>query len=236
MKTLIAGSNWMLGPAMTRRSMVREILLVCGILSSLLYVGSDILAAMLWEGYSYTDQMVSELRAIGAPTRPLLVPVLTVYTVLEIAFGVGVWGSAGRKRALRVTGGLLIGLALVDLVAPFFPMQLRGTEFAFTDAMHIIFTIVTVLLILLIMGVGATAFGKRFRLYSIMTILVLVAFGALAGSAGPRVAADLPTPWVGIYQRINIYSYMLWVVVLAVALLRAQGDGPKMASVGEGNP
>jgi hypothetical protein len=227
MKTLIAGSNGMVGPAMTRRSMVRKILLACGILSSLLYVGSDILAAMLWEGYSYTDQMVSELRAIGAPTRPLLVPVLTVYTVLEIAFGVGVWGSAGRKRALRVTGGLLIGLAAVDLVAPFFPMQLRGTEFALIDAMHIIFSIVTVLLILLIIGVGATAFGKWFRLYSIVTILALIVFGVLAGSAGPRVAAGLPTPWVGIYERINIYGYMLWVVVLAIGLLRAQVERPQ---------
>jgi len=236
MKTLIAGSNGMVGSAMTRRSMVGKILLVCGILSSLLYVGSDILAAMLWEGYSYTGQTVSELRAIGAPTRPLLVPVLAVYTVLEIAFGVGVWGSAGRKRALRVLGGLLIGLAVVDLVAPFFPMQLRGTEFAFTDAMHIILSIVTVLLLLLIIGVGATAFGKRFRLYSIMTILVLVVFGVLTGLAGPRVAADLPTPWVGIYERINIYSYMLWVLVLAIVLLRAQVEWPQDGFGGRRNP
>jgi hypothetical protein len=81
---------------------------------------------------------------------------------------------------------------------------------------------VTVLLIFLIIGVGAIAFGKWFRLYSIVTILVLVVFGVLGGSAGPRVAAGLPTPWVGIYERINIYGYLLWVVVLAISLLRAQ--------------
>jgi hypothetical protein len=90
--------------------MVRKFLLVCGILASLLYAGTDILAAMSWEGYSYTAQSVSELRAIGAPTRPLLVPILLIYALLEIAFGFGVREAAGQKRALRIAGVLLIGL------------------------------------------------------------------------------------------------------------------------------
>ena len=29
-------------------------LLICGILASLLYVGTDIVAALRWEGYDYT--------------------------------------------------------------------------------------------------------------------------------------------------------------------------------------
>ena len=31
---------------------------------------------------------------------------------------------------------------------------------------------------------------------------------------------NLPTPWVGVRERINIYGYMLWMAVLAIALLR----------------
>jgi hypothetical protein len=204
--------------------MVRKVLLVCGILASLLYVGTDILAAMSWEGYSYTAQSVSELRAIGAPTRPFLVPVLIIYSLLEIAFGWGVRGAAGRKRALRITGVLLIGLGVVDLVAPFFPMHLRGAEITLTDTMHVILTVVTVLLILLIIGFGAAADGKRFRLYSIATILILFACGAWAFLEAPRIAANLPTPWIGVRERINIYGYMLWMLVLAIALLRVHGS------------
>jgi hypothetical protein len=37
--------------------MVRKVLLVCGILSSLLYVGSNIVAAMRYEGYSYMESL-----------------------------------------------------------------------------------------------------------------------------------------------------------------------------------
>ena len=202
--------------------MVRKILLVCGILASLLYVGTDILAAMRWEGYSYTSQSVSELRAIGAPTRPFLFPVLLLYAVLEIAFGWGVRGAAGRKSALRIAGVLLIGLGVIDFVAPFSPMHLRGTESTLTDTMHVILTVVTVLLILFIIGYGAVADGKRFRLYSIATILILFVCGAWAFLDAPRIAANLPTPWIGIRERINIYGYMLWMLVLAIVLLRVR--------------
>jgi hypothetical protein len=37
-----------------------------------------------------------------------------------------------------------------------------------------------------------------------------------------RIAANPPTPWVGVWERINISVFLLWVVVLAVALLRTQ--------------
>jgi hypothetical protein len=203
--------------------MVRKVLLICGILSSLLYVGTDILAAMQWEGYSYTSQAISELMAIGAPTRPLVVSLFTIYNVLVIAFGLGIWATANRKRALRLTGILQIGYGIVGQVALlFFPMHLRGAEGTISDTMHAIFTLVIVTFTLLSMGFGAAAFGKRFRLYSIGTILILLLFGVLAGLNGPRIAAQLPTPWFGVMERINIFVSLLWVLVLAIILLRAE--------------
>lgn len=202
--------------------MVRKVLLVCGILASLLYVGTDVLAAVLWKGYSYTGQTVSETFAIGAPTRPLIIVRGLVYSVLVIACGLGVARSANGKRALRVAGVLLAGLGVVDLAGPFTPMHLRGAERTLTDTMHIVLASANVLLILLIMGFGANAFGKWFRLYSITTILVVVVFGTLAGLDGPRIEANLPTPWVGVTERISIFGFMLWVVVLAVCLLRSK--------------
>src|SRR5262245_61959023 len=37
---------------------------------------------------------------------------------------------------------------------------------------------------------------------------------------GPRIAANSPTPRVGVWERINIGVFLLWVVVLAIALTR----------------
>ncbi|NJO72639.1 MAG: DUF998 domain-containing protein [Leptolyngbyaceae cyanobacterium RM1_406_9] len=203
--------------------MGRKLLLVCGILSSLLYVATIVLAAMQWEGYSSTSQTVSELIAIDAPTRPLVVPLFVTYCLLVYAFGVGVWRSTGRKRALRFVAIGLVGKEVLGLVVTlFFPMHLRGVEGTLTDTLHATLTGVGLLFMLLALGFGATAFGKRFRLYSIATILIFVVFGILAGLDGSRLEANLPTPWMGVWERINIFAYMLWVVVLATALLRGR--------------
>jgi hypothetical protein len=51
---------------------------------------------------------------------------------------------------------------------------------------------------------------------------MLVVGGVLTGLDQPNLEPNLPTPWMGVWERINIYAYMLWVVVLAIALLRAQ--------------
>lgn len=215
-----------------RRRRWRQVLLVCGILSALLYVATDILGAMRWEGYSSASQTVSELIAIDAPTRPLLVPLHLTYSLLVYAFGWGVWLSADRKRALRVAAIGLVGKEVLGFVVTlFFPIHLREAlaagEGTLSDTMHGMLTLVGVLFMLLAIGSGAAAFGKRFRLYSIATFLLLVVGGVVAGLDQPRLSANLPTPWMGVWERINIFAYMLWVVVLAIALLRSQGARPQ---------
>jgi hypothetical protein len=110
----------------------------------------------------------------------------------------------------------------MDQVALFTPMHMRGQEGSLTDTMHIIVTIVTSVMIMLAIGFGAAALGKRFRLYSIVTLLTMAVFGALAGLQGDEIAANEPTPWHGVYERIDIGGYLLWMAVLAMVLLRAQ--------------
>ena len=197
---------------------MRKSLLVCGILASLLYAAMLVFVPMRWEGYSSASQAISELSAIGAPTRPLWFTLGIVYTLLVAAFGWGVWLSASGSRALRVVGGVLIASGILGLGWP--PMHLRGAGFTLTDILHIVWTMVTLLGMLLAIGFGAVAFGKRFRLYSVSTIVVWLIFGALTGLDGPKIAANLPTPWVGLWERINAGAYLLWLVVFSVALLR----------------
>ncbi len=230
MKTRNAGSTGVFGSTVTRHMILRKALLVCGILSSLLYVATTILGAMRWEGYSSSSQAVSELFAVDAPSRPLVVPLLLVYAILIYAFGLGIWKSAGRKRALRIVAVLVVAKEVLGLAATVFaPIHMRGTEGTLTDTMHGILTAVGVFLCMLpAIGFGAAAFGKRFRLYSIGTILIFLTGGVLAFMDVPRIAANLPTPWNGVFERINIFGYMLWIVVLAITLLRAQSDSMRL--------
>jgi hypothetical protein len=202
-------------------------LLACGILSSLVYVIANVVGAMRWEGYSSISQTVSELSAIGAPSRPTMIPLFLAYSVLLMAFGVGIWESAGRKRALRVVAVLVIAFGALCVTGPFTPMHRREVLAAggatLTDTLHIALTMVDGVFLVSITAIAATLFGKPFRLYSIATIVTLLAFGALAGLDGPRVSANLPTPWVGLVERVCIGSSLLWFAVFAVRLLRDSG-------------
>ena len=208
--------------------MVRKILLICGVVSSVLYVVGDVLGTLRYPGYSYADQEFSELTAQGSPVRPLMVALNGIpYTLLVTAFGVGVWTSAGSKRAGRITGAMLVGYALTGMVTGIiFPMKpreaLAAGEGTLRNAMHPPGTIVMSLFIVLAMVFGSALLGKRFRYYTYATIATLVMFGVLASLQAGRMVANQPTPWMGIEERINIYATMLWVAVLAIGLLRAQ--------------
>jgi CubicO group peptidase (beta-lactamase class C family)/hypothetical membrane protein len=207
--------------------MLRTVLLACGALSALVYAATDVAGGLLYPGYSFSAQAISELGAIGSPSKPYVDPLFLFYNVLVLAFGVGV-AKAGpaRNRVLGRTGMLLIAYAVTGLVtalfSPFFSMRQRGSGSLETDLPHILLTAVLVLLLLLAIVSGAAALGRRFRLYSLGTLLTVVAFVALTGPFAARLAAGEPTPGLGIVERIGVYAWLLWVAVLSLALMRRE--------------
>jgi Protein of unknown function (DUF998) len=211
-------------PSKNRLFGVRKPLLICGIAASLLY--GAITWLISYPGYSPISQTVSELSAWGVSTRPLWVVLGSLYDLFMIAFALGVWASAGEKRSLRIAGGFLIAYGLLGLAWPFAAMHQRQVLAAggetIADTAHLVLAAVTVTLMFAAMAFGAAAFGWWFRIYSIATIVILLVFGLLTSANASRVAANLPTPWAGLWERINIGVFLVWVVVLAAVLLRTQ--------------
>ena len=89
--------------------MVRKVLLFCGILAPLLRVAADVLAAVWYPGYSYIDQTMSQLAAIGAPTRPFQVALLAL-------------------PAHRLAGTLAGGSSCFFSITPNVPLQARRSR------------------------------------------------------------------------------------------------------------
>jgi len=52
-----------IGKASLTAKTIIKVLLLCGLLSSLFYVATDLLASWWYEGYSYTDQNYSEFQS-----------------------------------------------------------------------------------------------------------------------------------------------------------------------------
>jgi hypothetical protein len=48
---------------------------------------------------------------------------------------------------------------------------------------------------------------------------VLFFFGVLTFRGAPDVGANLPTPWLGVWERINVLGFMVWQAVLAIVLM-----------------
>jgi hypothetical protein len=207
---------------------MRKTLLICGILSSLWYAAINIFVPLMYEGYSVASFTVSELSAIGAPTRILWVLLVLPYPLLFAAFGWGVLSSATRNRPLRVAGRLVIAYCIINFYWP--PMHQREVIAAgggaLTDTLHIVWAVMTLLFMMLIMGFGAKAFGKRFRIYTFSTWVIFLVFGVLTFVESPGMEANRPTPWIGVWERINIAAFLLWVVVFAIVLL---GTGKRTA-------
>jgi len=203
--------------------MARRAWLVCGVISSVVYLAAiDVLAPYLHPDYhAYTSQMVSELFALGAPTRAPLVLPMVLYNLLVFAFGAGVWASAARRRARGLTAAALLGYGACStaglLIAP---MELRAVGVSQQTLLHIWVTVVQGVFIALVLVFGAFVHGARFRLYSFATLAICVVFGALASVQ----AAQASMRWIGLTERVNIYAWMLWLAALALSLLPHQGQ------------
>lgn len=199
---------------------VRKVLLFCGIIAPLLYIFADIFVSTQWAGYSYRDQAISELSAVGAPTRNLWNTILIPFSPLIIAFGFGVLSVAGHRMSMRITGILLTLWGVSGYAWAFFPMNVRGSIGSTTDTMHLVLAGVTVPLMMLFIGFGSGAAGRKFRIYSILTLVMMLIGGTVTALQAPRVAAQLPTPWMGIAERFSVHAPMVWILALAVILLR----------------
>ena len=212
--------------------MSRKFLLFCGVLASLLYIAMNIFIPPLYEGYDWVTQTVSELSAVDAPTRPLWFPLGIAYTLFIAAFGWGIFKSAGEKRSLRIVGILMFLHGVLGLT--WSPMHQREVLAAgggtFTDIWHLVMATVTVLLMFLSIGFGAAAFGKGFRFYSIATIIVFIVFGVLTFVEAPNVDKNGSTPYIGLWERINIAAFMVWMLVFSAILLRLEKKSSLLVS------
>ena len=202
--------------------MARRSLLICGILAMLWYMAVNIIVPAQYQDYDIASQTISELSAVEAPTRALWVILVLFYSLLFTAFGWGIWLSAGTSRALKVVGAVVVSDAIFGMFWP--PMHQRGVLAAgggtLTDTLHLAWTFVHLILILLMIAFGASVSGKWFRIFSVGIVLIFIVFGVLTAIESRGLEANLPTPYIGIWERVNIGAYMIWVIVFAIKLLR----------------
>ena len=203
-------------------------LLTCGILSSVWYLAINIFVPQASPDHSFLNHTVSELSAIGAPTRTLWLMAVAPYTLLFALFGWGVLRAGDRNRALRITGWIILVYSAFEVYWP--PMHTREVIAAgggtLTDTLHLVWAAVTVFLFFITMVAGAAASTRGFRIFTAVTAVVMVTFGVLTSIQSDGISQNTPTPLLGLWERINIGVFLLWVVVFSSLLLRQSRRSP----------
>lgn len=199
-----------------------KLLIFYGLLSSVFYVASDLMASWWYEGYNILNQNFSELLATGAPTRPAMLASSAVFNILLALFAAGVWLSKKGSAKIRTATGIVIMIyAIGSMITPlYFQMDMRGAQITQLGSLHPLMTAIVSVFILLSIGFGGFMLERWFKAYSFATIGILLAFGVITSLQAPALEAGLETPWMGLTERVNIYATMIWFAIFSIKLLQ----------------
>jgi hypothetical protein len=200
---------------------IQKALLLCGVLSPFLRVATDIIAGKLWKDYNFVSRSISDLSAIGAPTRSLVVPLEITSLVFSILFAIGVWSFTRDNTLLRITAVMLLGSGVFSLTGTFFPVHLAEGITTSANKTNTIIIGISVLFLVLSMVFGAAAFKGWFRIFSIGMFVVFLVEDVWATWGKPFTLGGERGPLVGVQERTMLWGYLIWMAVLAVKLLRA---------------
>jgi len=198
---------------------VLRLLAICGIIAPILYTIVVFTLGVFRPSYCHRAQLLSELGEAGAPNAMIMNTAgFLLLGILLIAFALGLHrginegkGSKIGPALIAVEGGAYVAVAFFPCDPGCVPVSLSGVMHAWVS---------------LIMGVGiilapffiAQRFKndprwKKYRLYTLVTGVVLVVFGVMFGFI-------MIKGWMGAIQRTVAGVSLLWIEVMAIKLLR----------------
>src|SRR5215208_6697873 len=198
---------------------MKKIIMLCGLVASIFYLGTVLLGVLLRPGYSHISMAISELVADSAPNRSLLSSLFLLYNTLLSVFGVGLFLRANSQSRGRVSGNIgslalmLVGIAGV-LMEVAFPQEPGGTATTFAGTMHFVMAGVASLGTMVALLILAFWFKhipelKSHVAYSLVSVAVIFVSG---GSS--VVAMANHSPLFGLIERITILTFITWVFVI----------------------
>jgi hypothetical protein len=201
--------------------MLRKTLIYCGIAAPILYVITAIIGAAMRNDYSHLANAISELISNGAPNKAILDFVFNIYNALLLAFALGgYYVLKSAPRLCRMAMGIFIAIQILSFSWGFFPMDPLGTETTFAGTVHNILGGVVAfatIIMPLLMGLGLQQVDgfQNYVRYSFVTSAIIF----ISGLTGV-ILAGYGIQLFGLFERITIGSYELWIFVTALMLLK----------------
>lgn len=186
---------------------------ICGVLSLLSYLAMVIFSPLAYPGYDWMRMAVSELSAVGAPSRELAAQLNSLFgpcgIVSVMAVCVAVAGCRTRKLQLGVyCFAAMEWLCMVGYSC--FPWVSEADHLVFQNFMHLAITVLVVLLsIVSLVLIAVSARKENLRSLGAWATICLAAM--LIGAVGSNA---LPQSVFGIFERLSTISAVVFNAVL----------------------
>jgi hypothetical protein len=200
---------------------------VAGLAAPLIYAATVIVFSRLTPGYSNIADAIGELNLPDAPNRRAVDGALVLYNLLLILFSLSLRsGFAARGLHISRLAPIFLfvtGLSGVAMTA-LFPLDPVGSEPTFGGQMHLILAGALSLGSILTVYFFGRSLRRREQApllagYSFLTLAVILVSGAFAG-----IAAWRASPVFGLWERVTIGAFLLWLFVLALTLAFSRSD------------
>lgn len=211
----------------------RRLAAAAGLAAPAIYTATVIVGARLTPGYTHTARAISALTDADAPARVILSGAFVAYDLCLLAFALGLprTGIAGSRRGLRLTAAMLAGVALAGIgMSTAFPSPEPGGVIPASGWVHIALAAVASLGSMAAVAAFAAAVHARpgWRIVarlSWIALAVILVSGIWAASA-----AAARSPVMGLAERVTIGTFMAWLLMVALALLRPKAPEPRLPS------
>lgn len=186
---------------------------ICGVLSLLSYLAMVVFSPLAYPGYDWMRMAVSELSAVGAPSRELAAQLNSLFgpcgIVSVMAVCVAVAGCRNGKFRLGVyCFAAMEWLCMVGYSC--FPWVSEADHLIFQNVMHLAITVLVVLLsIVSLVLIAVSARKENLRSLGIWAGICLAAM--LVGAVGTNA---LPQSVFGIFERLSTISAVVFNAVL----------------------
>ena len=190
-----------------------------GVISFLSYIAAMVFSPLAYPGYNWMEQAVSDLSAVGAPSKMLWTQLASLYEicgVVSITIVCIYVKDNLQNKCLRVGIYLFAIMSWISGVGyRMFPLANPDNLGGFQDVMHLVVTALVVLLSIVSLIVIMVGGYKGHRYVSIANWALVAFLMMFIGAIGTNV---VPKEYFGIVERFSVLAATGYNAVLGVYL------------------
>jgi hypothetical membrane protein len=200
---------------------MKKVYALFGIIGPLIYILAVFIGGAIRHDYSAIYNAVSELTMANAPNKLLLDILFGIYNVFLLIFGLGAYlDSSINSKKYDTATIMLVIIGILGLLVLIFTQDPRGSPATLHGTLHILLSGLTAALTIIsvvLVGISFKKYSniKGFSWYSYITATLIFISGGIGAVSLANNGA-----YGGLFERITIFLFMIWVISLSYIILK----------------